>query len=727
MKISVIVPFNGEKIYYRDCLDSIRKQNYKDIEVIMVCDGCGRPNLDNYADLNLKVVELAEHSGVAAVRNEGIKHATGEYVMFLDIDDYVLEDTIELLVAKLEDNRICYADQVHSWYSRRIFLDNKQGDMPVDEEENQEGMEDEKSEVTDNPYEHIFMRAGTFQSITILGMLIPKRVFEDDALRFDEESVYFSDHFLLARLLQSDIEFKFVESAKYIKRRHNDPINNPSMLQKKDGEKKIYESMVAYTQMRTTMSDEKSTWLDYKYIRHIIKKISAFLVEKPKKRADVYAKMQKTAMLVGNNGVENLIKRHGKRVLKMARTGNPEVFVRKTINHSRWRTLKTIATRRSKLKRWLYDNVYAKMKMLDNTIMFESFFGKSYSDSPKYIYEYLNENYAGKYNYIWVYAGEKHKIPYKAKQVKRFTFSYFYYMARCKYHVFNGRQPVYFIKRKGNVFLETWHGTPLKKLVFDMDDVTTASPLYKEQFYIQTRSWDYLVAPNQFSEDVFRHAFLYDGKMLETGYPRNDILYKKHDKELVDSIKDEIGIPRDKKVILYAPTWRDDEFYGHAMYKFTLQLDLKKMQEELGDEYIVLLRTHYFISDFLDLSEHEGFAYNVSKYDDIARLYLVSDMLITDYSSVFFDYANLKRPMIFYMYDLEKYASVLRGFYIDIEEELPGPIVLTTEKVIESIRNIDEVKEKYSAKYEEFSKKYCAWEDGTASKRIVEAVFDNKE
>ena len=107
-------------------------------------------------------------------------------------------------------------------------------------------------------------------------------------------------------------------------------------------------------------------------------------------------------------------------------------------------------------------------------------------------------------------------------------------------------------------------------------------------------------------------------------------------------------------MILYAPTWRDDEFYGSGQYKFTLELDLDRLKKEFGDEYVIVLRTHYYVVDALDLTPYKGFVYNGSVYNDIARLYLISDVLITDYSSVFFDYANLRRPMIFFMYDLEK-------------------------------------------------------------------------
>ena len=109
------------------------------------------------------------------------------------------------------------------------------------------------------------------------------------------------------------------------------------------------------------------------------------------------------------------------------------------------------------------------------------------------------------------------------------------------------------------------------------------------------------------------------------------------------------------------------------------------LQETLGDEYVVVLRTHYFIVNVLDLSAYQGFVFNASAYDDIAHLYLIADLMITDYSSVFFDYANLRRPILFFMYDIEKYRDALRGFYIDIEEELPGPILMTSDEVIASV------------------------------------------
>ncbi|RIN21454.1 CDP-glycerol glycerophosphotransferase family protein, partial [Staphylococcus succinus] len=189
------------------------------------------------------------------------------------------------------------------------------------------------------------------------------------------------------------------------------------------------------------------------------------------------------------------------------------------------------------------------------------------------------------------------------------------------------------------------------------------------------------------------------------------------------NIKQKLNLPASKKVILYAPTWRDDEFHSAGNYKFKLQMDLERMCEEFGDEYVIALRMHYFISDNIDLTGFEGFAYDFSKYNDINDLYISSDILITDYSSVFFDYANLRKPILFFTYDIEKYQSMLRGFYIDVYNELPGPLLLTNDQLVDSIKNLNLTKEKYKEKYAEFYQRYCYLEDGNATKRIVEAVI----
>jgi len=246
---------------------------------------------------------------------------------------------------------------------------------------------------------------------------------------------------------------------------------------------------------------------------------------------------------------------------------------------------------------------------------------------------------------------------------------------------------------------------------------------YKEKFYRNSRRWDYLIAQNDYSAEIFKRAFSFDKVMLPYGYPANDVLYKGNNEKYINELKDKFNLPKDKKVVMYAPTWREDNFYRKGHYKMTMELELDKMMKALGDEYILILRMHYLIANTINVSDYAGFVYDLSQGCDIQELYLVSDVMITDYSSTMFDYANLRRPMVFFAYDLDKYTNDLRGAYFSLPEVAPGPVVKTTEAVIESLENISKVKEEYREKEEGFYNKFCHLDDGYAAKRVYETVF----
>ena len=139
-------------------------------------------------------------------------------------------------------------------------------------------------------------------------------------------------------------------------------------------------------------------------------------------------------------------------------------------------------------------------------------------------------------------------------------------------------------------------------------------------------------------------------------------------------------------------------------------------------EYVILFSPHYFIANSIDLSKYKGFIINVAKYDEINELYLISDIIMTDYSSVFFDFANLKRPMLFYMYDYDLYQGSLRDFYISLDE-LPGPIAKTQDELEDNLKNIDKLFKENKSKYEKFNKKYNYLDDGNASLRVIKVIF----
>lgn len=373
----------------------------------------------------------------------------------------------------------------------------------------------------------------------------------------------------------------------------------------------------------------------------------------------------------------------------------------------------------------VYNETCELEKIDQKMVFFESFFGKSYSGNPKYIYEALlqHEKYKN-YTFVWSYTGENpDEIPGNPIIVDRQTDIYYKYLAKSKYWVSNIVFPVH-RKREGNIYLQTWHGTPLKKLGFDID-IEGPETLARENFYLESRNWDYLVSANSYSSEIFKRAFKFKKEVLEVGYPLNDIFYQKDLQEKIIKIKRKLNIPLDKKVILYAPTWRDNEMANSWEHSFNLKFDLDHFYEKLGEDYVLLLRMHHLVADALQIKdEHQSFVRELSKYDDIQELYIISDLLITDYSSVFFDFANSKKPMLFFAYDFELYKENIRGFYLDMEQDLPGPVIKTGEELLNAILHIDTVYEKYKEKYNAFYNKYCGLEDGNAANRVIEKVFE---
>ena len=742
MLLSIIVPFYRYRNYLKECFDSLKDSSFHNFETILVLDKDSEDVSEivkEYKEaISLRVIQSQKH-GVAGVRNDGIECAKGDYIYFLDSDDYVLDHTLEKLSSCLVAD-VVYGTVKNTWNNKANFLE-KQAKMLEDlDEEEQEMKEMEAQEKIQNfidsapidsskmlAYYHIFKKKKGSNNTTALGIAYKTSFIKENKISFDETKVYYSDFSFLIECLSKASSFADCLEAEYVKRRHNDPINYPALRQE-ENENRFFERMKSYELASSyANNDILKNLVDYKmidyYFSHFIKRLRRS--EKPEWKKEYYPYFSKIMKNVSNSVIKEY-------------PSDKQAMIRSIQANDLKKTLKQVRTYLGKIKfknmmnnkntlyKLPYYHMFLKKPLLENVVLFETFNAKNYSDSPKYIYEYLAKNYGDQFECVWA-LNNGTKPKYGGKVVKRFSFEYAYYLARAKYLVFNVRPPLWYRKREGQVFLETWHGTPLKRLVFDQEEVTAASPKYKQQFYKQRKDWDYLISANDFSTETLARCFMYEGEMLDVGYPRNDLMYDPNKEEIAMDIKKKLGIPLDKKTILYAPTWRDDEYYGKGQYKFTLKLDCQKLRERLGDEYVILLRTHQYIADNLDTTGLEGFAYNVSKYDDITELYLISDICITDYSSVFFDYANLRRPILFYTYDIEKYKNQLRGFYIDMMTEVPGPLLYTTEEVIDAIENIEQVNEQYKDRYNEFYDRFCHLDDGNASKRTVERVFLNKK
>ena len=391
------------------------------------------------------------------------------------------------------------------------------------------------------------------------------------------------------------------------------------------------------------------------------------------------------------------------------------------------------------LKKYIILKGYAilrKLPVKNNIIIFESDLGRNYGGNPKYIYEKMvKQDLDKELKCVWIFEDISTEIPGKGKKVKKSRILYYYYLARAKIWVMDTREPNYIKKREEGYYIQTWHGTPLKKLGMDMDDIFMSGGgdiiTYKCNFYRDSRKWDFLLSQNNFSTEIFKSAFAFSEKFSKFseiwtyGYPRNDILSNNNDEKAINKLKDDLGLPQDKKIILYAPTWRDNEFHGRSIYKFVTAMDFDLLKEKLSEDYVLIVKYHYLVVEDIDWSDYKGFVYIYGADNDIANLYLVSDLLITDYSSVMFDYSILNRPMFFFMYDLESYRDELRGFYLNVVEEIPGPISRTTEELIKDIKEYDY--SKYEEKYINFQDKYNKNDDGKASQRVIDRILELKD
>lgn len=362
--------------------------------------------------------------------------------------------------------------------------------------------------------------------------------------------------------------------------------------------------------------------------------------------------------------------------------------------------------------RWL-----EQLPLQEDLVLFESFLGKTYAGNPRYIYEALHQTRPD-LRCVWSYSGNE-QIPGAPLQVARGSSEYFRVLAQAKYRVNN----VVFAahgRKSETIYLQTWHGTPLKRLGYDIE-VAGPEADARDNFYRESRGWSVLLSENAYSTEVFRRAFRYDGEVLETGYPLTDPLVAPHLSR--EAVVSRLGLPSGRRFVLYAPTWRDHKAVGAWRFDFDLQLDLEAMSKALDADQMLLVKAHHLVAEGMAQAHLPANVLDMSHLDDVSDLCSIAEVLITDYSSIFFDYAATGRPILFYCYDMELYASRIRGFYLDIKKDLPGPVADTTAELAEFLGQLPAVQARYAARYAEFKARFCALNDGAAAQRVVTAIF----
>jgi CDP-glycerol glycerophosphotransferase len=382
----------------------------------------------------------------------------------------------------------------------------------------------------------------------------------------------------------------------------------------------------------------------------------------------------------------------------------------------------------------------ARERELREAVLYDCFDGRECSDSPRAVHEELVRR-GLPLEHLWVVRDGACRVPETALPVRALSKEYYDAYARARFVVACDHWPIWFSRREEQTCLQTWHGAPLKRHGRELAAHPPAVRAYREVLRERVENWQYVVAPGPFATPILRRAFPVDGHVLETGLPRTDLLVSPDRDRRAEEIRRRLGLVG-KRIVLYAPTYRDNLAYGTGArplqlrdvsvfrtdvaarggYRLGPLADLPALRDALGENDVILFRKHRDVLDALPALAAEAVV-DVSDYPDATELLLVADVLVTDYSSALFDFAATGKPMVFFTPDLETYRDSVRGFSIDFEAEAPGPLVRSTEELIEALRSVDSIAGEFRDRYERFAESYCGLIDGGAAGRVVEAVF----
>jgi CDP-glycerol glycerophosphotransferase len=339
-----------------------------------------------------------------------------------------------------------------------------------------------------------------------------------------------------------------------------------------------------------------------------------------------------------------------------------------------------------------------------NAVFFESFYGHNASCNPLALDRAFATARPDVVRY-WGVADASVAIPDGAIPLVEGSAEWWRIRAGARLIVINDWLRNRYKSRPHQTVLQTWHGTMLKKLALSRSKTGLRPALAT----LRERSrWDILLAQNDYAKRIFRRAYAYFCPIWEEGYPRDDVLVT-GDRS---AIRTRLGIPDGVRVLLYAPTWRDDR-PDHIDH-----LDVANFTKQLGPDFVTLIRGHSrTIEPGQDL--HANGVIDVTSYPDISELFLAADVLITDYSSVMFDFSVTGKPIFFFTPDLDRYREVLRGFYFDLLPAAPGPVVQDPAELLSLVRQPESIQGEYAAKYAAWRERFNPRDDGHAAERVV--------
>ncbi|MGH3359141.1 MAG: bifunctional glycosyltransferase/CDP-glycerol:glycerophosphate glycerophosphotransferase [Nocardioidaceae bacterium] len=356
----------------------------------------------------------------------------------------------------------------------------------------------------------------------------------------------------------------------------------------------------------------------------------------------------------------------------------------------------------------------------EGAVYLQSYVGQSATDSPLALHHALRERRPD-LTLHWGVADRSQWVPDGAVPVVMRSRRWYEVLATARYIVSNIDFERWFVPREGQQVMQTYHGFPSKTMGVGLWREKQFTPRRIEQQLARTSYlWGALLTPTPEVNRYYRESFRYHGTILDRGYPRDDALAATGAPEVRAAVRERLGIRAGQTAVLYAPTWRDDVATGYRSAPLVPHLDVRAAAGQLGDDVVILLRGHRFNESSEGLA---GKVVDVTTYPEINDLILASDAAVLDYSSMRFDYAVTRKPMIFLVPDLDEYTGGVRGFLYDFRGTAPGPLVTDTDAVVAELRRLDQVAATHGDAYDSFNATYNRWQDGRAAERVVDAFF----
>ncbi|WP_328970195.1 bifunctional glycosyltransferase/CDP-glycerol:glycerophosphate glycerophosphotransferase [Streptomyces sp. NBC_00239] len=707
-RFSVIVPAYKVQAYLQDGLDSVLNQSYPDLELIAVddCspDACGSI-IDEYAarDPRVTAVHLPHNVGLGPARNAGLARATGDYVLFLDSDDVLAPGALMAI--------------------------------------------DDRLKATGGPDVLVYDYARTYWTGEIIRNQLAHRLHEDGPATFRiEDRPALLGVLMVVWNKAYRREFLEREAFAFPPGYYEDTPWTAPVLLTADSLAVLDRVCVHYRQRRTgsimTTTSRRHFDVFDQYDR-----LFAFLAGRPgldRWRPVLYRRMaDHHTRLLSSRGrlprgsraeyfrrARAQLRRHRVRGAAPAPVARLRHGLMRLGPYRLYRALAGVravalgAGRRIRaglrgLRKGLLLLHYRLQRLLPlrpELAVFSAYWHGGYACNPAAVEEKVRE-LVPRVRTAWI-CGPAHDgtLPPQTLRLRPGSWAYWSALARATYLVTNVNFDRGLVKRPGQIMLQTQHGTPLKRVGLDLLDRPAATPTADFAALLRgADQWDYLLSANRHSTLVWEKALPSSYTTLEYGYPRNDVFQRAGASEVLE-LRERLGIPPGTTAILYAPTHRD---YRRSRPE---HLDFERVLRDLGPRFTILTRAHLTYGGGPLSPDAHPRLIDVSGHPSVEELCLASDALVTDYSSLMFDYASLDRPIVIHADDWEAYEAA-RGTYFDLRAQPPGAIARTADELVDIFVTGHWQGSRSAQLRAAFRTRFCQYDDGRAAERVVRRVF----